>query len=224
MSTATVFPASLSVVSLAAAVDRSRLSSGDAWLLLIDVDWQGQHIRLVRNVDPVTFDAGDGAGPQSYQAFNFDLEVDLPSGNQTASMTLKCSNVLGLMENAIEQYSGAVGATVNVYVVNTAQMAGEPELAMSTTILQTDVTAEQVQFKLGPPAPQRQLFPRYLYRANFCLWVTRYKGKQCGYTGVLPSCDGTLDGPNGCKVHANQQRFGAFPGIGTNGAAIAGQT
>lgn len=218
------FPANLAVLSLASAADRSKLASGDAWLLLIDVNWQGQHLRLVRNVDDVTFDAGDGAGPQTYSKFNFDLEVELPSGNQLSSMALKCSNVMGLLQNEIEQYSGAVGATVGIYVVNTAHPGGEAELAMSTTILQTDVTAEQVSFKLGPPAPQRQLFPRFLYRANFCIWVTHYRGKQCGYVGQIATCDGTLDGPNGCKVHLNTPRFGAFPGIGTNGAAIAGQT
>lgn len=218
------FPANLAVLSLAAAADRSKLASGDAWILLVDVNWQGQHVRLARNVDPVTFDAGDGLGVQSYQAFSFELEVELPSGNQLASMALKCSNVLGLLQNEIEQYAGAVGATVSIYVVNTAVPGGEADLAMETTILQTDVTAEQVSFKLGPPSPAKQLFPRFLYRANFCIWITNYRGKQCAYAGPLPTCDGTLDGPNGCITHANQPRFGGFPGIGTNGASIAGQT
>lgn len=215
------FPAVLSVLSLASAADKGKLASGDAWLLLLDVIWQGQHIRLARNVDAVTFDAGDGAGPQSYQPFNFDLIVEKTSGGQLPTIQIKASNILGILQGAIEQYAGAVGATANVYFVNTAQPAGEPDLALSTTIMRTEVTAESVTFTLGAPGPQRQLFPRFLYRANFCMWA--YKQKQCGYVGPLPTCSLTFDGPNGCEAHANQSRFGAFLGIGTNGAAIASQ-
>ena len=34
---------------------------------------------------------------------------------------------------------------------------------------------------------------------------------------------GTYDGANGCLVHGNGTRFGAFPGVGTNGIALAAQ-
>lgn len=224
MSTPANFPANMTVLSLAAAADRSRLASGDSWLMLVDFNWQGQHLRLVRNVNNWTFDAGDGLGPQSYEAFNMELEVELPSGSQLASMTLKASNILGLLQTEIEQYAGGVGATASIYFLDTAAPGGEAELAIVASILQTDVLVETVNFKLGPPSPAKLLFPRFLYRANFCIWIVNYKGPQCGYVGEIATCDGTLDGGNGCKVHANQQRFGGFPGIGTNGASIAGQT
>ena len=235
MSTFPIFPPVQNGLSLAAQADKVKLASGDVWLFLLDVNWQGQHVRLARNTDAVQFDAGDGLGLQTYAPFNFDLSVERNPGNQLPSITLKASNVLGLLQGYIEEYAGAVGATASLYFVNTAHSAGEPNIAISTTIMQTTCTQQSVTFTLGSPKPQRQLFPRYLYRADFCIWVTTYntpafqaaglgQGKWCGYVGALPNCDGTFSGPNGCQVHNNSQRFGAFPGIGTNGASIASQT
>lgn len=215
-------PVALNVLSLAAQADKGRLASGDAWLMIADIVWSGQHVRLVRNTDDVQFDAGDGLGPQTYTAFNFDLSIERTAGTQLPSITLKASNVLGLLWGYLEQYAGIVGATVNLYFFDTAHPAGEPSIALTTTILQSAPTTQSVNFTLGSPKPQRQLFPRYLYRADFCIWL--YKGTQCGYVGSMTNCDLTYNGPDGCVAHANQQRFGAFPGIGTNGASIASQT
>lgn len=225
MASSTLFPPVLSTLSLAAQADKSKLASGDAWLMLLDVIWQGQHVRLARNVDDVQFDAGDGFGVQTYQKFNFDLTIERTSGGQLPNIQIKCSDVLGLLQGYIQEFAGVVGATANLYFVNTAHPSGEASIALTTTIMRTQsVLRDSVTFTLGAPKPQQQLFPRYLYRADFCIWVTNYKGKWCGYTGSLPNCDGTYRGSNGCVVHSNQQRFGSFPGIGTNGGSIASQT
>jgi phage-related protein len=89
--------------------------------------------------------------------------------------------------------------------------------------MKTVCTAEVVTFTLSAPSPMRQLFPKYLYRADFCMYVSNYKGPQCRYAGALANCDGTYSGANGCVVHDNAGRFGAFPGIGTNGMVLAAQ-
>jgi len=213
----------LAVLSIAAQQDKSKLASGDAWLLLLDLVWNSEHIRLARNVDAVEFDAGDGLGIQTYAPFNFELSVDQPGGGQLPSVNLAASNVLGLLQGVIEQFAGIAGATANLYVYNTAHPAGEPDLAMSATVIRTVCTAETVTLSLSAPSPMRQLFPKFLYRASFCMWVSNYKGPQCQYSGSITNCDGTYDGANGCLVHANGVRFGAFPGIGTNGVVLASQ-
>jgi phage-related protein len=220
MSTAT---SPMAVLSLAAQRDKFLLASGDAWILLIDIIWNGNHVRLARNVDAIEFDAGDGLGIQTYQPFNFEFSADQPGSSQLPTMTLKASNTMRVLQGIIEQYSGLAGATANVYVYNTAHPAGEPDLAVSTKIMKSVSTATVVTFTLSAPSPLRQLFPRYLYRASFCMWVSIYKGKQCGYTGSITNCDGTYNGTNGCLAHDNGTRYGAFPGIGTNGTALAAQ-
>ena|SRR5579864_6155603 len=223
----------LSILTLAAARDKSKLASADPWIVLLDINYQGNHVRLARNVDPVNFDAGDGFGLQIYQAFAFDLGTkEMQATGQLPTVQLKVSNVNRLVQGLIEQFQGAVGAQAAIYVVNMANPKGEIDLALIFTIMQTSSNAEWVTFTLGAPSPLRQLFPRFVYRADFCMWqynapalqaVGDPRGFQCGYTGAMPSCDLTLDGPNGCTAHNNSVRFGAFPGIGTNGAMIASQ-
>lgn len=213
----------MAVLSLAAQRDKSKLASGDAWILLLDIIWGGEHLRFARNVDPITFDAGDGNGPQVYQAFGFEVKIEDPGNAQLPTISLQASNTMRILQSLIEQYAGVVGATANLYVYNTAHPAGEPDLAISTTVIRTVCSAEIVTLSLSAPNPMRQLFPKFLYRASFCMWVSKYKGPQCLYSGSLANCDGTYDGANGCLVHNNAARFGAFPGIGTNGIAIASQ-
>lgn len=288
----------MAVLSLAAQQDKSKLASGDAWILLLDIVYNGQHVRLARNVDTIDFDAGDGNGIQTYQPFSFELTTEQSSTAQLPTILIRASNVMRLLQGYIEQYGGLAGASANIYVYNTAHPSGEPDLALNCTVTKTDCTAEIVTLSCSAPSPMRTLFPRFLYRASFCMWVSQYMGKQCGYvnqsitaasnaaaavltiagigatakagaqltaavsgftgawaaangaqtltvastntatipvtstsfgavTGVpvivLTNCDGTYAGANGCVEHNNASRFGAFPGIGTNGIALASQ-
>ena len=213
----------MAVLSMAAQQDKSKLASGDAWILLLDLIYNGQHVRLARNIDPINFDAGDGNGIQEYQPFSFELTAELSSTAQLPTILIRASNVMRVLQGYIEQYGGLAGATANIYVYNTANPSGEASLALTTIILKTDCTAEMVTLSCSAPSPMRMLFPKFLYRAAFCMWVSQYKGAQCGYTGTIANCDGTYSGANGCVAHSNATRFGAFPGIGTNGIVLAAQ-
>lgn len=212
----------LAVLSLAAAQDRNRLSSTAAWLLLADFNWNGQHVRVVRNTDAVTFDAGDGAGPQTYSPFAFELDgASIKSDGSLPQISIKVSNVNRMVEGAIVQYNGAAGATCNLYVLNTDNPTGEASLALQMDVIRTQTDAQWVTFTLGAPSPLRTLFPKFLYYQGTCMW--RYKSIQCGYMGGLSTCSLTFEGANGCLAHANSVRFGGFPGIATNGATVASQ-
>jgi phage-related protein len=212
----------LAVLSLAAAQDRNKLSSSASWLLLADFNWNGQHVRVARNTDAITFDAGDGAGPQTYSPFAFELEgASVKSDGSLPQISIKVSNVNRMVEGAITQYSGAAGATCNLYVLNTDNPSGEAALALETVVIRTATDARWVTFTLGAPSPLRTLFPKFLYYQGTCKW--RYKSLQCGYTGGLPTCSLTMEGANGCQAHANAVRFGGYPGISTNGATAASQ-
>jgi phage-related protein len=212
----------LAALSHAAAADKYKLASTTPWLLLVDFNWQGQHLRFVRNTDAVTFDAGDGAGPQTYQPLAFEL-VGAQTGTDGSlpQISLKISNVARMVEGALVQYQGGVGATANIYVLNTDNPAGEPELALQTTILKTTTSPAWVTFTLSAASPLRMLFPKYLYYQGTCKW--QYKSVQCQYSGALVTCDLSFDGANGCIAHGNQLRYGGYPGIGSNGASVAGQ-
>ncbi|HSU19901.1 MAG TPA: hypothetical protein VLI45_09190 [Acidobacteriaceae bacterium] len=218
------------LLSLASNLERHKLASGEPWLLLLNLRYPGsadpnaaqQYVRLVRNPDPIVFDAGDGQGPQTYAPFNFEMgEFNLSTTGVVPEMDLKASNVMRALQATIEQYAGVVGADLNLYVVNQANLAGEPELAVAFTVKQSVCDAKLVTFKLGASSPLRRLFPLFMYRPNFCAW--QYKGPQCGYVGPMTSCSKTIEGATGCQAHfpTSPLRGLFFPGIDTNGAAIA---
>ncbi len=217
------------LLSVAANVERHKIASGEPWVMLVLLQWPGpadptatqQYIRLARNTDPVTFDAGDGLGPQTYTPFNFELgDLAVSSTGQVPEMELKASNVMRVLQSTIEQYEGVVGANLTLFAVNMANPAGEPDLTVAFTVKQTVCDAKLVTFKLGASSPLRRLFPIHMYRPNFCIWS--YKSPQCGYTGSMTTCSHTIDGATGCQAHNNLIRIGTFPGIDTNGAAVAG--
>ncbi len=255
MSTATVPLGSVrpafSLLSVVSNIERHRLASGEAFVLLLAITYPGslnptaaqQTVRFARNPDPVTFDAGDGSGPRQYLPFAFELgDLKVSSQGSVPELDLKVSNVMRVLQTVIEQYSGVVGAYCNLYVVNAANPAGEPELAMSFTVKQTVCDAKLVTFKLGAASPLRRLFPLFMYRPNYCIWTfnnptfqalaaaaaaagnTAYRnpGKQCGYLGPMTTCSHTIDGATGCQAHGNLLRIGTFPGVDNTSQSEAG--
>lgn len=217
----------INLLSVVANIERHKLASGEPLLLLMDLAWPGNvpaaqqtHVRFVRDLNPLVFDAGDGNGPQTYQHFNFAMgDLTVSTNGSVPDCEIQASNVMRALQQTIEQYAGAVGANLDLYVVNTLNPAGEPELSMSFVVKQTTSDAKLVHFKLGASSPLRRLFPIHRYYPNFCIW--QYKGAQCGYVGPLTTCSHTINGATGCIAHNNLVRIGTFPGIDTNGAAVA---
>jgi phage-related protein len=279
-------PVELANISVAASLEKHKLASGEPWVALVDITWpDDSHLRLCQNVDDVTFDANDGLGSQTYTAFNFEFEaLEEKSDGSIPKWAVRCSNVNRAVEALLEEFSGGVGGSIAIYVINTSKLQQEPETALFFDILSSSSNAQQVTFQLGAPSPFRILHPRHVYTSNRCMWV--YKGPQCAYgtpvtiagtttsgsdaftvtdatgihvgdtvtgTGIsggttvatltgtsgtlsanatatgspdltfiggLPSCSLRIDGTNGCRAHSNQKRFGAFPGIDSNGIRI----
>ncbi len=216
----------ISLLSVVSNIERHKLDSGEPFLLLMDLCWPGTnpltdpHVRFVRDLNPIEFDAADGNGVQEYTPFNFKMgDLKVSSDGSVPECEVQASNVMLVLQQTIEQYAGVVGASLDLYVVNTSNPAGEPELALSFQVKQSTSDAELVHFKLGASSPLRRLFPLFYYRPNFCMW--KYKSAQCGYTGTMPTCSHTIDGSTGCIAHNNLVRIGTFPGIDSNGAAIA---
>lgn len=228
---ATARPA-FSLISVLANKERHKIASGEPWLLLMQIVWPGtpqpgvtqQLICLVNDIDPFTFDANDGNGPQVYQPFNFEVgELKIGTDGSVPELTITASNVMRILQSVIEQYAGIVGAQLYLYAVNTANPSGEPDLTLQFTIKQTVCTAKTVAIKCGAYSPLRLLFPRFKYWPNTCIW--QYKsGVGCTYAGSMATCSKTIDGSTGCQAHFPGQvlPFGGFPGIDTNGITAAG--
>jgi phage-related protein len=219
---------SLFLLSVLANRERHAIASGEPWLQLMDIvittDTGTEHLRLARNVDPVTFDTNDGNGAQVYEPFNFEMgECKISSDGSVPEVTITASNVMRILQVQIEKYGGLSGSELFLYAFNTAHPEGEPDLALQFQIKQARCKAKTVEIKCGAPSPMRRLFPTYKFWPNACIW--RYKsGVGCTYSGSMATCSKTIDGATGCKAHfpGLVLPFGGFPGIDTNGITAAG--
>lgn len=229
-------------LSLAAIIEKNKFYSDKPWILLVAVQLDSTDplslVRVARSSEDVVFNGS------TYQKFNFEIDSLEEKGQaELPQVLLRVSNVNRIMEGILNTYSGGVGATLNLYVVNEANMAGEPDLAMQFTIVTTTADAEWVTFELGADSPMRKPFPRHYYLATSCRLIYNTptmravlpdgdpRGKFCKasglldnvadpVTGIIPypnadddSCDKTWNGPNGCAAHKNQLNFGGFPNL-----------
>lgn len=133
------------------------------------------------------------------------------------AMSVTVSNVNREIQAYLEEWKYLRGQKITVRLVN----PGVSPLAMSSElyISETSYTEKIVTFNLALNFDVLGVVVgRRMYRDK-CGWV--YKSPECGSVSTLPSCDKTLGGVNGCRVHANSLRFGAAPGI-PQGAVIIG--
>ena len=210
-------------ISVAASLEKSKLSSDDPWLPLVKITWPDASVlRLVRNVDDIVYDCGDGDGAQTYTAFSWDFgSLNVTADGSVPTWAVKLSNVQGLVESLLEAFGGGVGGSVSIYMVQASRLKREPALELDFDIVGSGSDAKLVNLTLGAESPFRILFGRHTYRADTCRW--RYKSVQCGYSGSMPTCSLQLGGATGCRAHSNQLRFGAFPGIDSNGMRLVGK-
>lgn len=216
-------------LTLASALQKHRVDSTAPWYILLDIYPNKNDLsivlRLARNTDDVAWNG------HTYVAFSFEIDsITEESSGQLPNVVVRVSNVSRAVEGQLEQYAGGIGAKVVLTVVSAADMAGDPVQQYTWTILEASATEEWATFTLGAPSPLRKPFPAGIYVKGHCMHIfnnpTRQAacdpaGAQCGYTGGLTTCDLTLDGPNGCRFHGNQARFGGFPGIDTQGFRAA---
>lgn len=198
-------------LSAASAIDRSRLSSSTAWLILLKLEIADPNTRqtvetvhLVANDEDITFDGN------LYTAANFVINID-QGQNQAPSVTLVAQDQTGMIERKIEDYAGGVMSQVVMMVVNSDRLEHEPEIENTFDVVSSSAKDGVVSFELGSENPLTIQFPKHTQMKDRCSW--RYKGYGCEYAGPMGSCDYTLDGPNGCRAHDNVERFRGLPGL-----------
>lgn len=211
-------------ISVASSVAKSRLSNPDPWLSLVKISPAdgSAPIHLVRNTvdilfaDGTHFSSSGAPVPDNYTAFAWEFsELNETSDGSLPKWAAKVSNIGGAMQALMQQYDGLVGGHIDVYIVQASRLKREPDLQLSFDIVGSSSDYQWVTLQLGAESWFRIQFLRWFYSADGCHW--RYKSGECGYTGDLPTCSFLLNGSNGCREHGNQLRFGAYPGVDSNG-------
>lgn len=201
----------MSHLSVATIIEKDRISSEYAFVSLMKIHVINpstlddvETLYVARNSEDITFQ-GD-----VYQAGAYEVDVKREAG-ALPNISVNVVDYTRAIQGRMQEYGGGVGFGVDILVVNSGNLNQPPEMNEHFTVVGARSQTYSVEFSLGAENPLTRRFPfRYQFRDR-CQWL--YKGAECGYTGALPTCDYSLDGPNGCGAHNNVERFGAFPGI-----------
>ena len=212
-------------LSPTAYIEKNKLASAKAWLILIKVTMPDDtEFFVCANNENVEWPVGGDI----YLAFPFELdEIGDSSKGEVPSISLRVSNVMRVLEPYLEDQDGLVDSAVNIYVVNstnvslidrTPPVAGvynaDPEIELEYDIINTSADAQWVTFTLGATNPWNKRFPRNKVYKNICRYYD-FKGDRCGYDGTETTCNRSLDACRNTML--NFERFGGFPGVGTKG-------
>lgn len=204
-------------LSVASVIEKNRLASDVPFVVCLDIrvidpttQALVETLRLVRNSDDITYNGF------VYTAIMFDIELKQDAGVES-KISLAITDYTAAIAGRMNAYGGGIGFLVTVMVVNTGALGQPPEVIENFEVIGATASEYVANFELGMGSALARVFPRRKQTRDFCQW--RYKeAGTCNYTGGLPTCDLTLQGPNGCAAHGNAPRFGAYPGISSNGA------
>lgn len=195
-------------LSSAAIVEKNKLASDGAWLVLLKITLpDATIIRLVRNNENIVWDG------ETWVAFPFEIDdMGEQRAGEIPQVTVRVGNATRAIQAYLEAGSGGIGAQVEISVVHSAHLdLADPEISLTYTCTGCNSDARWVTFSLGAAAPWRKRFPAHRIMKQLCRYK-RFKGAMCGYSGVETSCDRTLAR---CKALGNHARFGGFPGVGS---------
>lgn len=198
-------------LSITDVIEKNRINSDVAFLMMVDVEVIDpetkvivETMRLVRNSEDVTHEGN------LYTAFPFEISISQDAGN-VPSISLNAKDITGIIQQKMQMYGGAIGFNVLFKVVSEASLNSPADVVEHFRVVSASVDNYDVSWTLGAENPLSLGFPKRPQLRDRCPW--RYEGLECAYVGALDSCDLTLQGDNGCAVHANTINFGGFPGI-----------
>ncbi|MDQ6989192.1 MAG: hypothetical protein Q9M19_04855 [Mariprofundaceae bacterium] len=201
------------------------------WIYLVEQHLDATTVvRVAQYPEDVVFDG------QTYTAFAFRVEaIEQTAEGRISDTRLVFASPNGLFQDYIEQYNGLVGQNCLITIVN-ANLLNDPTARMdfqyvvfSSSFDSLTVTldlATRLDETLIKVPIRRITRPRcmHTYKGEGC-WIRSTTepftySQPSGFVLSTPgdssgnTCSKILnDTSNGCKAHANTERFGAFPGV-----------
>lgn len=210
--------------------EKNQLATTGRWIWLYEVDVPTDPVtryRLVRSPEAVSFRG------QTYSPFPIThAPSELGSTGDLPTVQVTVSNVSREIISTLESYQGLIGQPAKIILAHSFSLGdtGQPVAEEPFEIITSSANAASVTFNLGSRDLYEMTVPASRMMKNHCRH--QYRDGACGYAlattnaNYLSTCDKTLDGPNGCKVHGDSytsagltpihpDRFGGFPGIPT---------
>lgn len=192
-------------LSTAALIEKNKLATDSAWLILLEVTIGATTLKLVANNEDILWN-GD-----TWQAFPFELDTVGETGKgEIPAVIVKVSNVTGEVQRLIESNNGVNGVPVVIRVINTEVTTTTPELELSFVVESSTHDEQWITFRLTGANCLTRRVPRRRYLKDFCPFA--YGGIECGVSAATmatyPTCNRTFAN---CTERGNSIRFGGFP-------------
>lgn len=185
------------------------------WLYSFEIPSSPMQVLRLAGLDtPVQYLTDSSGAPLTWSPYPIRHEgIEQSADGAQEVIRVSVSNVTREIQALIELYEGLANQEARVLLVNTAALEDPtPFLEVRGRVIASVANERSAVFDIGVGNLLRSFIPRSRILRRFCRH--QYKGAACAYAGGIVGCDKTLDGPNGCIVHANQARFGGFPGVG----------
>jgi phage-related protein len=183
-------------------------SSSWLWLLAVTINGVAETIRLVNNTENIEYFG------YTYTRCNFELGPwQYTESGELPTRELKITNIdlVNYLLPYVEDYDGIIGAQVITVPVNSNHLDVDMSAkAMDFMVLAGSSSEQWIVFTLGAPNPLIQWIQRNKYYADYCPFVSLFRGAECGYAGEETVCNGLL---SQCRQYGNQARFGGEPGL-----------
>lgn len=208
--------------------EKNKVHGSNQWLVLVEceigipivggvigIGEPSQAVRVVHS------DANFVWNGTTYTATAMSISPNRSNSEGTLeSITLTVSNITPSLRSLIED-GNFDGKTCKIRRVNALSGALDV-IEYRFQVTSITITWESISFVLAHTNLLNKPYPLNRYLRSICGW--QYKSPECGYKGALPTCDKTLGGPDGCRVHGQDEfynsmpvhhpkNYGGFPGV-----------
>ena len=216
--------------------EKNTLRNIHPWAWLVEIDLDGTNgMRVAGHDESVSYASKTWSPfPIAVTSLPRDLEGSVPQ------FQIGVSNLSREIATYLDS-GGIIDRKVHLYAVNTNTLTTSQDWG-EMTVQSCDLTLEVAAFILGPYNLFDAPYPPRIQTRTRCDKI--YGGAECLYSTSLPnlvsgtypsfstsSCDYTLEGSNGCRVHGHNEvangrprlhprLFGAFRGIPKGPARI----
>lgn len=197
-------------ITLASAVEKARLESDVPYLVLIELQVIDDSKTLRNTIRAVRSNEGYTFKGETFLPAIFDV-IPVEESGRLASASLRITDFTRAIRQQEEQYGGPTNFQVRIMVINSDQPNENPEIDLVYGITGSSANEFEISYTLGGENILQAPFPHSKQYKDRCRF--RYKGLDCGYSGPIPTCDLSFDGPNGCAQKNNTLRYGGFPGL-----------
>ena len=195
-----------------AITEKNKMNSTGKWLLLVKFTYLTEDpVRLCLNNTTISWNA------QTWYPAIFSVSgITETKDGDIQSFPLTIVDFNGIIIPILEQYKGAVGADVDIYVVHSDYLlTATPEVHVDAEVLAPSLSGNHaVTFRLGSTDLSAKRCPVNRYLKNTCRFAFKGADGRCGYSGAETECNRSFVR---CTELENQARYGGFPGVGQVG-------